>query len=122
MHLKAINGSVVCRQLYHKLCTIVARGGTLVPFDRGLAIQLLPEHDPGLLALPFLALAPRSLEQATQVLMNELHKLTPSLCSIFSQRCKMVVVDPASLIIYLKNYDSACELVLCGCDPVLHSS
>ena len=89
--------------------------------DRGLAIQLLPAHDPSLLVLPFLALAPRSLEQAIQVVMHELTKLTPPLRSIFSERCKMVVVDPASLIVYLQSYDSTREL-LAVCDLVVCDS
>ncbi|XP_070212045.1 collagen alpha-1(VII) chain-like [Littorina saxatilis] len=94
------------RELYHKLCIKVNNGETLQILDRGFAIQICPEHDVQSLSMPFLALAPRSVEQATHVLVDIMAEMTPPLRSQFSQGLKLLVVDPVSLVLYLKHYDS----------------
>ena len=101
-------------QLYHKLCSIVEAGGSLASKHRGIAIQLLPEHDPQLLALPFLALAPRSAGQAMHVVTQQLAGFSPPMRFSLMRQRNLVVVDPVSLAIYLKDYDATCELCLCN--------
>jgi hypothetical protein len=96
-------------QLYHKLCSTMASVGFLQVLDRGLAVQLLAEHDPSLLSLPFLALAPRSFDHATDALRGILGDLLPPLACADDRPNNLVKVDPPSLVRYLKDYDSKRE-------------
>ncbi|XP_076464605.1 uncharacterized protein LOC143296500 isoform X2 [Babylonia areolata] len=90
------------KELHQTLCRSMARGRQLSPLDRGLTVGVVGEHDPHLLSLPFLALAPRSRAQAVGVVVQALGSMSTPIHATFSPQADLLVVDPASLVTHLQ--------------------